>query len=541
MKNIICVCLILFGLHACAQTSVSSQQWREDLRFLQTKVHQDYSNLFHKITAEEFDKAVETLYAKIPSMQDHEIKVGFAELVAMFGYGHTALWLTGWHYNEVNDFRQMPYNLYWFKNGIYIQGVQKEYEKALGAKVIKIENTPIDAAIEAVKPVVSSENDQFFKGIGLNYLGVPEVLHAKKIVTDMSKVTMTLEKGGKQFQMTFKPFKSHGFPGAYGLVQTNGDWVAAHPPSNPPLWLKDLNKPHSFEFVKDKNTLYVRQSTVLNAEETLEQFYSRVFQFIENNDVECLVIDLRLNGGGDNHNNRSVILGLIKSEKINQNGKFYVVLGRRTFSAAQNFVNELENYTEAIFVGEPTAENVNFYGDANFETLPNSKLRVRLSWAWWQDKNPRDTRQWTAPHIPVELSFEDYAKNHDPILNAIFLSSDLEKQLSDPSIASEPVKFKNAILKYANNPAYNFFSFESKINSYGYELVKENKLQDAVSIFSLNAEMYPDSPNVWDSLAESYWRSGNTAKAKELYNKVIEMDPNGIYGENARNMLDRMN
>ena len=41
----------------------------------------------------------------------------------------------------------------------------------------------------------------------------------------------------------------------------------------------------------------------------------------------------------------------------------FVIIGRRTFSACQNLVNELDNYTNAIFIGEPTAENINFYGD----------------------------------------------------------------------------------------------------------------------------------------------------------------------------------
>ena len=75
-------------------------------------------------------------------MQDAEIKVAFAELVALFGYGHTALWLTGWQYNSTTNFLQLPYNLYWFEDGIFIQGVHKDYKESIGAQVIKIENMP---------------------------------------------------------------------------------------------------------------------------------------------------------------------------------------------------------------------------------------------------------------------------------------------------------------------------------------------------------------------------------------------------------------
>ncbi|MEP1151552.1 MAG: S41 family peptidase, partial [Balneola sp.] len=352
-------------------------------------------------------------------------------------------------YNEIIDFHQMPYNLYWFNDGIYVQGVHKNYKEALGAKVITIGSMPVEKAINAIKPVVSSENDQFFKGVGLNYLGVPEVMHAKRIIRDISKVTMTLEKNGKQFNITFVPRQSNSFPGNYGLIQSQGQWLDARPVSSTPLWLKHFDKRYYFEYLSKEKTVYVRQSSVIHDEERIEDFYSRVFDFIDNNEVEKLIIDLRLNGGGDNFNNKSVILGLIKSEKINQKGRLFVVIGRRTFSAAQNLVNEIENYTEATFVGEPTAENVNFYGDSRTETLPNSKLSIRLSWAWWQDKDPRDTRKWTAPQVAVELSFKDYVDNTDPIISAIELSSEIELTLSGLTLSRNTKEFKNKIKFYS--------------------------------------------------------------------------------------------
>ena len=541
MKKIIYITiLIIFSSQTNAQNIHTTNQWQDDLRYLQDKVHKDYSNLFHKITKDDFDKTVEAFYTKIPSMQDAEIKVAFAELVALFGYGHTALWLTGWQYNSTTNFLQLPYNLYWFEDGIFIQGVHKDYKESIGAQVIKIENMPIASAIDAVKSVVSSENDQFFKGIGLSYLGVPEVMRAKNIITDISKVTLTLEKNGKQFEVTFKPFKSNEFPGSYGIVQTQGDWLAAHPSKNTPLWLKNFDEGYYYEYIEETKTVFVRQSTVFNGPESIEIFYKRVFEFIENNDVEMLIIDLRLNGGGNNHNNKSVITGIIQSKKINQKGRLFVVLGRRTFSAAQNLVNEIENYTQAIFVGEPTAENVNFYGDARFETLPNSQLPIRLSWAWWQDMNPRDTRVWTAPHIPVELSFKDYRSNYDPIIQTISLTAEIEIKINDFFDSNNIEEFKKYIEKYSKDVNYGFYNFEAKVNAFGYQLINIAKIDDAISIFLFNTVLYPESQNVWDSLAESYWKSGNIVKAKEFYNKVINMDPNGHTAENAKNMLSEM-
>ncbi len=533
---------VLISTSVYSQRTFSSVEWQEDLRFLQEKIHQEYSNLFHKITSNDFDKAVSNFYKKIPNLQDHEVKVGFAELVAKFGYGHTALSLYGWRYDEVKNMHQLPYQLYWFNDGIYIIATQKEYKEALGAKVHKIGKVPVIDALNRIKPVVSSENDQFFKDVGPHYLGVPEILHTKHIIDDLSNVTMTLEKDGKEFQLTFKPFKSDRFPGSYGFIRTEGNWISIAPDGpNTPLWLQGLKENgYTFNYIEKEKTVYVRQSTVFNERESIEQFYKRVFNFINDNDVNRLIIDLRLNGGGDNFNNKDVIIGLIQNEKINRKGSLYVVIGRKTFSAAQNLVNEIENYTEAIFVGEPTGENVNFYGDANFEVLPNSKLPIRLSWAWWQDKDPRDSRQWTEPQIAVNLNYADFVKGIDPVHQAINTSSYIENYYANHQLIDNIDEYIKSTKMFYSDSAYSFFNFEQKINIDGYELVGANKNTDALRLFELNAELHPASQNVWDSLAESYWRIGNTTKAIEYYEKSIEMSPESQIANNSRKMLNEI-
>src|SRR6185436_839934 len=86
--------------------------------------------------------------------------------------------------------------------------------------------------------------------------------------------------------------------------------------------------------------------------------------------------------------------------------------------AAQFLVNRLEDYTEAIFVGEPTGGKINSYGDSRRITLPNSGITVRVSTLWHQRADERDKRQWTAPGIAADLTFADYRANSDPAFKA---------------------------------------------------------------------------------------------------------------------------
>ncbi|MCA1615486.1 MAG: S41 family peptidase [Acidobacteria bacterium] len=114
---------------------------------------------------------------------------------------------------------------------------------------------------------------------------------------------------------------------------------------------------------------------------------------------------------------RPFVVGLIKS-KVDQPGRLFALVGRSTWSAAQFLLNDLERYTNAVFVGEPSGSRGNAFGDSRRITLPNSGVTVRVSVYWRQDWPPWDTRRWTAPHVTAELSAEDYRANRDPALAA---------------------------------------------------------------------------------------------------------------------------
>lgn len=531
---------------AYAQSKLSPADWQADLRFLQQTVHKDYPFLFKKTTAEEFDAAVEKLYKEIPGLQEHEIFAGLARIVSSFQYGHTSV---GFRQSPVN-YHKLPANLYWFSDGVFIEGAHKDYEAALGAKVLKVEGVPVEEALQAIRPVVPAENDQYFKAYGLTFLGIPEVLHAQGVAKTLKKdITLTLEKGGKVFDQTFAAVeaKGHDFPVEYGFTKPEGEWLATRDNSAAPYYLKNLDKICYYEYLPEHKTVYVRQSQVLDdKEESIADFYARVFDFIDKNDVERLVLDVRLNGGGNNYKNKPVVTGIIRTDKINKPGKLFVIIGRRTFSACQNLVNELDNYTNAVFVGEPTAENINFYGDNNRIELPNSKTPVYLSFAWWQDKPQWENGPWLAPHLAVDMSFGDYRSNRDPVLEAALNFSsdnfilDPMAHLTELYMAGKMDELQGEATRMVKDPAYRFFNFEEELNNTGYRLLNSGQLEPALFVFQFNTQLFPLSANAWDSLAEANWKAGNTEKAIEYYNKAIKMDPEGGVGDNARAMLKKV-
>ncbi|WP_276388943.1 S41 family peptidase [Eudoraea chungangensis] len=527
MKKLSTLFFILVSLLIFAQETPTVKDWQNDLMFLQKTIHEDYSFLFVKTTAEIFDAEVEKLFNQIPSLESHEIIVGLSRIIGLFEYGHMAV-----AFNiEPFKFHYLPLNLYQFSDGIYLQGVHKNYKDFVGAKVLEVNGIPIMDALEKVYPVVSAENTQYFKSNGINFLTITEVLHAQGITSNLeNSVSFTLEKNGEVFQKEFNALPvGQEVPRKYGYVFQDENWFESRTQNTIPLYLDHLDKMYFFKHLPQEKAVFVRLSQIEDdPTEKLETFYSRLFDFIQKEDVEKLIIDVRLNGGGNNFKNRSLVTKIIENKKINTVGSLFVIIGRRTFSACQNLVNELDNYTNVIFLGEPTAENINFYGDSRPLVLPNTLHPVYISFAWWQDKPAWQNAEWLAPAIPIDISFAEYSTNKDPVLDAALAFSDANfkpnpmRYITDMFVRGEIQQLDEEVPKMIKDERYDFFDFESEISKAGAHLVKSGRMpaiQAGIGVFSFVTRLFPSSSSAWENLGDAYLKAGNEEEAKISFKK----------------------
>ena len=520
-----CLTLILISLAkgVGAQTSsppkLTAAQWQADVRFLGDELPKRHRNAYHRMKREDFETAVNNLYDAVPKMSDDEILVGLMKLVAMVKDGHTQTnpWptLTSGVY---------PISLYWFSDGMYIQKAAPAYAEMVGARVLRIGKVSIDEATTAIAPVVPADNEMGVRQFGPMMLSVPEILSGLKIINDKKQLDILVSKDGKEQSFTIKPEGT-----VVNIVNPPADWLDAADKKNVPPYLTHQGDWFWFEYLKDKRIVYVKQDAVENKPDTtLADFYKRVFGFVDANSVDKLVIDLRNNGGGNNTLNTPIIINMIRS-KVNKRGHLFVITGRQTFSAAQNFVNQIEKWTEAIFVGEPTADHVNMYGDNRPFTLPNSGLMVVASTLWWQDLDPRDERKWTAPEIAVDISSDDYRSGRDPVLQAIAdykpgsTISELIQSALSAATMSDFVQRYRAIKADARS---RYVDSEAPVNRLGYDLLAKKRVADAIDVFKLNTEFYPRSANVYDSLGDAFAAAGRNDEAIKSYEKALSIDPN---------------
>lgn len=93
-------------------------------------------------------------------------------------------------------------------------------------------------------------------------------------------------------------------------------------------------------------------------------------------------------------------------------------------------------------------------------------------------------------------------------------------------------------LKSKQFDSYNFA--ESELNDLGYGLINTGKTKEAVEIFKFNVEIFPQSANAYDSLAETYLRVGERQFAREFYRKALKVDPNYPNAKAATEILKKL-
>jgi hypothetical protein len=376
------------------------EKWRGDLKYLFVELPKRHKNLFFKITRQQFDREIAGIIELVPKLSDSEIKLALRRLTAMIGDPHTRI--------SYNVGKTYPVTLYQFSDGVFVVAATEEYKSALGAKLIKIGETDIERAIEAVRPFVTFENEWRFKQQFPDYLTDPENLYLLKILPSANEGDFTFDdRNGNQFVVRLQPVSTK--EGIKFITPFDS------PPGKTPLYLRNPERYYWYEYLPDSKTLYLNYRRCANMpSQPFNRFAAAVSNFMDKNPVERMVIDLRLNGGGNSIIFEPLIKALSRRRDVNQRGKLFVLMGRSTFSSACLNALELKRETKAILVGEPTGQRPNFYGEVETMTLPHSKLRVHFSTRYFKttDGDPPAL----APDIQVEPSSSDYMSGRDPVL-----------------------------------------------------------------------------------------------------------------------------
>jgi tetratricopeptide (TPR) repeat protein len=502
------------------QTAI--ERWRADLRYLAEQLPARHMNLFHTMTREQFEQAVKRLDERIPSLTEQQIFVEMMRIVARVEDNHTLITK-----DRKGGFviRMYPLALYLYRDGLFVQAAAPEYARAVGARVSKIGNASIEQAMRVARECVSRDNEMTIKDSLPSILIIPEMLFGLGLIEDMENARFVVEKDGEQITLDLKPVP----------LGSREKWVDArgNALAPTPLWLKNPRNNYWFEYLADSKTVYVQYNAVGNKrDESVADFFKRVFALVDANPVDRFVLDIRRNSGGINPLNLPILHGLIRRNKINQPGKLFAIIGRSTNSAAVFLTGDLEEHTHAIFVGEPTGGKPNHYGGGrgwHRFLLPHSRLTIYYSNAFNQRGAQDVDGPWFAPMIAAELTSEDYRSNRDPAMEAI-LNYRPRPPLADAMLEIFLKQGMEAAIRHYRefkaDPMNSYADTVWQLHLVGRRLTDVHKrLPDAIEIFKFNVAEHPRSDRALHLLGRAYELSGDLRRAIEYYEKSLALNP----------------
>ena len=90
-------------------------------------------------------------------------------------------------------------------------------------------------------------------------------------------------------------------------------------------------------------------------------------------------------------------------------------------------------------------------------------------------------------------------------------------------------------LKKSKPDEYSFS--EVNLVLFGYYLLERDRIQDAIKIFELYIDEFPESWNAYDSMGEAHMMNNDKEPAKKYYRKSLELNPDNT---NAEEMLKKL-
>jgi hypothetical protein len=360
-----------------------------------------HPNLFHDLRPDDWKAAVDGLAARIDGLHPDEQLVELMRLAALPGVrdGHTGIYPLLPHRRPLH---LLPVQLYDFEDGLHVVASPDE-PRLVGTRLTAIGGVPTERVAACVSPLIGRDNEWTLRARLPEFVLVTEVLHGLGLVPGAGPQRLAFADGS---EVTLVPIPAPESAAAFGsrrplprrkrpayLARSDDDW-----------WTS----------TRDSGRIVY---AAYNSTQSFPELWARLRRLVGKPAFRRLVLDLRLNGGGNN-TTYGELLEIARSAGVNRRDRLVVLVGRHTFSAAGNLAADLDRSTRATFVGEPTGGAPNQYGDAELVSLPESGWSIRVATVYHEFGPPRDQRLAVPVDVAIEPSAADFRAGRDPVVAA---------------------------------------------------------------------------------------------------------------------------
>jgi hypothetical protein len=373
---------------------LTTEQWREDLKFFARELPKRHANAFYHTPRERFEAAVADLDRRLDHLNGDEIYIALNRIANLIGDGHTFVQFPP-------DTANLPLSIKRFGDEYRVDFVAAGWKKALGARVLKVQDMSIAQAAELLHSITPQAETPILAQVRVqNFLTMGIVLHGYGITADRNTARYTLaDDRSREFTVDFQAQPP----------DAKTKWVAAY--KEPPLFRQKPAETFWCTYLPDARTVYCN----FRGYKDLKKNAAGLFKLVDEQHPDQVVIDMRQNGGGDFTVGLRYLVNPIRDlPSINQKGRLFVLIGPSTFSAAMSNAAHFRAKTAARLVGETIGERPNSYQEARHMILPNSRLNVRYSVRFY--KFVETGENLIRPDQEIVPSWNDFKSGRDPVL-----------------------------------------------------------------------------------------------------------------------------
>ena len=381
---------------------------RTDLDHLLEALERTHPDPWHGIPRDEFVAALDDLKGRLGDLSPDETAVELMRVTALLSRqgrdGHQFAIPAAGHEQPI-----LPMSVYEFAEGLFVTAALPPNEEIVGQRIVALAGHPIADVLAALEPLVPRDGPATVPAFRPAFLLSSEVLRGLGLIGQGEVELTVTDTGGVERTASLTPMPFDDY-----FAELGGDAMTQLPDRADTLYLSS-DAVISSLLLSDGHTLYIRYTQVRDLSAAVGEIRDQAGDPA----VERIVLDLRQNGGGDNHS-YPALLSVLEDFADAHPGRLVVLTDRITFSAAANFATEVEHGTDATFVGEAMGGGLNFWDDVIFISLPHLALpmRVGVSTRYWEKSDPDDPRLTIEPDLPVEVRAADYFAGVDPALDA---------------------------------------------------------------------------------------------------------------------------
>lgn len=395
----------------------------------------EFDRAYSRAARAEAQRLLTRLQADAGSLSHEQFVLRVAEIAALADNGHTSIGENAFKKNTP----RLPLRTYQFADGLYVVWAAPALADLLGARIDAIDGRTIGDLNAAMRRYAGGTDARRQRALTA-MLESPALLQAAGLASARDALTL------RGVLLTGAAFERR----IAAEERDRSAWVSSSqrllfpvwegapmqslltPSDDLPIYLRHSSNLFSLEALPERG-LYVGLGYNDDADESpIDTFLESVLARIRAEQPAYVVVDLRMNSGGDYTKTYAFTQALPQTAN---GAPIYVFASSWTFSAAITTVAALKSAggDQVVLVGEPVGDRLDFWAEGGTFNLPNAFIQVhyasgrhvydgecrdRATCFWLLDRYPVRVRT-LAPDIAAPLTFDAYRARRDPALDAV--------------------------------------------------------------------------------------------------------------------------